>query len=110
MNNFLFYNHNTMMSSNFNPFAFFGFLGFLGVFAISLIALLMIVVIVLKGYALWNAAKRDEKGWFIALLIINTLGILELCYLYFVVGKWNSPKIDKKEEHHGEGDHSNEPK
>ncbi len=35
-----------------------------------------------KGAALWRAAKRNEKGWFIALLIINTLGILEILYIY----------------------------
>jgi methionyl-tRNA synthetase len=38
-----------------------------------------------KGLALWHASKRDEKWWFIALLVINTLGILEMCYLLFVV-------------------------
>ena len=48
-----------------------------------------IIVIVLKGYALWHAAKRDEKWWFIILLVLNTLGILELIYLFFVVGKWH---------------------
>jgi len=57
--------------------------------------ILMIAVIVLKGYSLWHAAKRGEKGWFVAILILNTLGILELCYLYFVVGKWHGKGEDK---------------
>lgn len=35
-----------------------------------------------KGRALWRAAQRGEQGWFIALLIINTVGILEILYLY----------------------------
>lgn len=67
--------------------AFFG-LGF-GLFALSsiLMIILMILSILLKAYALWTAVKRDEKGWFVALLIINTLGILELVYLYGVAGK-----------------------
>jgi NADH:ubiquinone oxidoreductase subunit 6 (subunit J) len=56
----------------------------------ALAVIIAIIVVALKGYALWNAAKRDEKWWFIILLIINTLGILELIYLYFVVGKWHS--------------------
>jgi hypothetical protein len=60
--------------------------GMVGVF---LIIVLAILVIVLKGYALWHAARRSEKWWFIVLLIINTFGILELIYLYFVVGKWH---------------------
>ncbi len=38
-----------------------------------------------KGLALWHASKRDEQWWFIALLVINTVGILEMCYLLFVV-------------------------
>lgn len=35
-----------------------------------------------KGLALWKSAKNDEKYWFMALLVINTMGILELSYLF----------------------------
>ncbi len=69
---------------NFVPWMF--GLGFLG---LGFVVILAIASIVLKGYALWHAARRSEKGWFIALLIINTLGILELIYLFFIVGKWH---------------------
>ncbi len=34
-----------------------------------------------KGLALWRAAKRDESVWFVALLIINTAGLLPIAYL-----------------------------
>lgn len=34
-----------------------------------------------KGMALWRAAKRENRVWFIVLLLINTLGILEIIYL-----------------------------
>lgn len=37
------------------------------------------------GLALWYAAKRGEKWWFIAFLLIHTAGILEILYLLFVV-------------------------
>ncbi|MEX0916983.1 MAG: DUF5652 family protein [Candidatus Paceibacterota bacterium] len=37
-----------------------------------------------KGWALWLSARRKEKWWFIALLIINTLAILEIIYIFFV--------------------------
>ncbi len=37
-----------------------------------------------KGFALWHAAKRDEKWWFIAFLLLNTVGILEIVYLFFI--------------------------
>ncbi|PJA94804.1 hypothetical protein CO130_02600 [Candidatus Jorgensenbacteria bacterium CG_4_9_14_3_um_filter_38_10] len=37
-----------------------------------------------KGVALWKAAKNNHKWWFVALLVINTLGILEiLCIFVF---------------------------
>ena len=35
-----------------------------------------------KYYAIWYAVKHDHKWWFIALLVINTAGILEILYLY----------------------------
>jgi hypothetical protein len=31
--------------------------------------------------ALWRAARRGEKAWFIAFLFVNTLAILEIVYL-----------------------------
>ncbi len=36
----------------------------------------------IKGAALLRAIERKERIWFIVLLFINTLGILELYYLY----------------------------
>lgn len=40
-----------------------------------------------KGLALWRAAKTDQKNWFIAILIINTVGILEIIYLAWFAKK-----------------------
>ena len=34
-----------------------------------------------KGIALWRAAKSDQRNWFIALIPVNTAGILEIVYL-----------------------------
>ncbi len=48
-----------------------------------LLIVAMVWTIVLKGFALWHAARGSQKWWFIALLIINTLGILEIVYLLF---------------------------
>ncbi len=61
----------------------------IGGLGIVLVLVFVATVIALKGYSLWYAAKRDEKWWFIALLIINTAGILELIYLIFIVKKWH---------------------
>ena len=38
-----------------------------------------------KAIALWHAARRNESTWYILLLIINSIGILEIIYLYTVV-------------------------
>lgn len=42
--------------------------------------------LVWKGLALWRAAKNNHQLWFIVLLVLNTLGILEIIY-YFVFSK-----------------------
>jgi hypothetical protein len=47
-----------------------------------LFVLALIWSAVWKGFALWKAAKKDSKYWFIALLVVNTLGILEILYLF----------------------------
>ncbi|MCC6404891.1 MAG: hypothetical protein IT405_00705 [Candidatus Yanofskybacteria bacterium] len=39
-------------------------------------------VVVWKGLALWRAAQKEQKWWFVVLLVINTLGILEILYVY----------------------------
>lgn len=43
---------------------------------------LLVWSIAWKGLALWNAAKNSQKNWFIAILIVNTVGILEIIYLF----------------------------
>lgn len=37
-----------------------------------------------KGVALWRAAKLSDKWWFIALLVLNTLAILDILYIYWI--------------------------
>ena len=56
-----------------------------------LLALALIWMMIWKGLGLWRAAERGEKGWFIAILIVNTLGLLEIIYLFFVA-KPRTPK------------------
>ncbi len=34
-----------------------------------------------KGLALWRAARLKQVGWYVALFIINTVGIFEIIYL-----------------------------
>ena len=47
-----------------------------------LILLVVLWTLPWKGFALWKAAKRGEKKWFIALLALNTLAILEILYIF----------------------------
>lgn len=42
---------------------------------------LVILDLVLRGFALWKSARLNQNIWFIALLVINSLGILPLIYL-----------------------------
>lgn len=48
-----------------------------------LIWLILLWVLPWKGVALWRAAKNTHKGWFIALLLLNTLALLEIIYIFF---------------------------
>jgi hypothetical protein len=44
-----------------------------------------------KGWALWKSASKKHLVWFVILLIVNTLGILEITYIYYL-NRWD---IDK---------------
>ena len=52
--------------------------------------LLIIVItwtLVWKGLALWRAARSGAKIWFIVLLLVNTLGILDILYYFYIHSK-----------------------
>jgi len=51
------------------------------------LTILVLWVLPWKGYSLWTAAKRSHKGWFVALLILNTFGILDIIYIFLVAKK-----------------------
>lgn len=42
---------------------------------------LLIVDLILRGMALYKSANRSQKYWFVALFLVNSLGILPLVYL-----------------------------
>lgn len=41
-----------------------------------------------KGVALYKAARLSHKKWFVFMLIVNTLGIVEILYIYFIARKY----------------------
>jgi len=61
-----------------------------------LIWLILLWTLPWKGVALWKAARNEHKWWFIALLILNTMAILEIIYIFFFSGKKGI--VEKKEE------------
>lgn len=65
-------------------------------------ALVVLVLwsLVWKGLALWSAAKRGDKIWFIVFLLVNTAGILEIIYLFFITGAKLSDFTVSEEKHH----------
>jgi len=46
--------------------------------------ILMVWSIVWKSLALWKAAKNNDTVWYILMLVLNTSGILEIIYYYFI--------------------------
>ncbi len=48
-----------------------------------------------KGVALWMAAQRSHRWWFIILLIVNSLAILEIIYI-FTVGRKVDVEVEAK--------------
>jgi len=48
---------------------------------IVLIIALALWDIAWKGVAMWKSGRNSQKGWFIANLVFNTVGILPIFYL-----------------------------
>lgn len=79
------YGHFGMMGQNFGGEWLFGLMAILAPF----ILVVVLWAVVWKGLALWHAARRGQYWWFLILLVVNTLGILEIIYLFFVAKlKW----------------------
>lgn len=57
----------------------------------SMLIFIIVWSIIWKAIALWQAARNNHKLWFIALIVVNTLGILEIIYILFVSKSLNRP-------------------
>lgn len=68
-----------------NPFGLFGFLIPFAIFDL-----------ILRGFALWKAARKDQNIWFIALLVVNSMGILPIIYLIINRDQPETPKKGRK--------------
>ncbi len=47
------------------------------------LSILIIWSLVWKGIALWHATRNGQTAWYVVMLIVNTVGILEIIYLLF---------------------------
>jgi len=66
-----------------------GFAGTAGL----LLFVVLVWSLVWKGMALWKSAKEGSKVWFVVLLLVNTVGILDILYLY-VFSKKSVPPVE----------------
>ncbi len=53
----------------------------LGAGMMVLILAVTIFDTILKAIGMWKAARRSQTGWFVCILIFNTVGILPIIYL-----------------------------
>lgn len=43
-----------------------------------------------KGVALWRSARESRLGWFSAILVIQSLGLLEIIYIFLISEEKNN--------------------
>lgn len=55
---------------------------------VTLLIVLALWELTWKGLALWRAAQRRQTVWYVAILILNTVGILPIIYLLL------NPKVE----------------
>ena len=48
---------------------------------VTLLSLVILWELVWKGLALWRAGRNNQPVWFVVLLLVNTVGLLEIIYL-----------------------------
>ena len=60
-----------------------------------LIVIITLWTIPWKVYAVWTAVKHNHRKWFVVLLILNTVSILEIFYIFKIAKKnWAEVKGD----------------
>jgi methionyl-tRNA synthetase len=60
-----------------------------------LLGILIAWSLIWKGIALWHSARNNQMVWYVAMLILNTVGILEIVYLLFFMPKGNAGLYSK---------------
>mgnify|MGYP007083475510 CR=1 FL=1 len=60
------------------------------------VAALIVWTLAWKGLALWKSATLRQNYWFIALLILNTFGLLEIFYIFVISKKYKVEVIEER--------------
>ena len=55
---------------------------YLGV-SMWILCIVLIWTTIWKGIALWKSGRHGQMVWFIVLLVVNTVGILDIIYILF---------------------------
>ncbi len=55
----------------------------LAILGTPIILLILAWTVPWKGIALWKAARNSHKIWFVVLLLVNTLALLEIVYIFY---------------------------
>lgn len=58
-----------------------------------IIVLILLWTLPWKGAALWRAARRGHMGWFLTLIVVNSLAILDIIYIFF----FSDPIVTEKQ-------------
>jgi len=66
----------------------------LGIIFPALFLVMLVWTFAWKAIALYHAARNGQRWWFVALVVINTVGILEIVYL-----KWFQKDMGSGREH-----------
>ena len=65
---------------------------------VGVIVFISLWELIWKGIAMWYASRNKQKSWFVALLVLNTVGLLPLIYLIWFKPKKKEFVIGKKED------------
>jgi len=48
-----------------------------------------------KAWALWLAARRGDIWWFLAMLVISAVGILEIIYIFLIAKQSDKVAVEE---------------
>jgi hypothetical protein len=61
----------------------------------TFLILMMLWSLPWKGIAMWKAARNNSRTWFIVLLVVNTVGLLDIAYIFFFANKKQQQPVNE---------------